>query len=145
VRASFLVYQRADTAILPVYTINENDRVELITSGWTFTPEGTGKSRFTKTVAIAAAEPAFNSNIKVGMYVLDSVSGKLARILQIQKAPVVEDVAAGTKTYALKRYEESTELYTMFPLNGATHTPKKIAELIAAIKPGTGLGKCISR
>ena len=157
--ASFLVYQRADTAILPVYTINENDRVELITSGWTFTPEGTGKSRFTKTVAIAAAEPAFNSNIKVGMYVLDSVSGKLARILQIQKAPVVEDVAAGTKTYtyrfithrnleveptyALKRYEDATSTYTMFPIEGAVINDRKISELLAQLTPGNGLSNTL--
>ena len=46
---------------------------------------------------------------------------------------VHRDVEKERPGHALKRYEESTELYTMFPLNGATHTPKKIAELMAAI------------
>jgi len=156
---TFLVYQRAATAVFPVYTINENDRVELVTAGWTFTPEGTGRSLFSKTVAIAATEPAFNSNIKVGMYVPGSADGKLSRILQIQKLAVAEDVSAGTKTYtyrfithrnltteptyALKRYEDATSTYTMFPLNAAVINDRSKSELLAQLTPGNGLSNTL--
>jgi hypothetical protein len=92
------------------------------------------------------------ADVKVGMYI-PTKSGNLAKIQRKVKVvdgtttkyefQVHRDVENERPGHALKRYEESTELYTMFPLNGATHTPKKIAELMAAIKPGTGLGNAL--
>ena len=45
--------------------------------------------------------------------------------------------------YALKRYEDSTSTYTMFPLVGATQTEKSIKELLDVMIPGTGLANTL--
>ncbi len=156
---SILTYQRALTATIPVYTINENDRVELVPVGWTFTPEGVGKSTWSKTVASNLAAPVFNTNIVVGMYMPDAVTGKLARILQIQKLATTEDVGASTKTYtyrfithrnltteptyALKRYEDATSTYTMFPISGSVVNEKSKSALLAMLRPGNGLSNTL--
>ena len=156
---TILVYQRAATTLFNNYTVNENDRVELFTTGWTWSNSGAGNSVWSKTVASGAAVPAFNSNIKVGMYVPGSQGGKLARILQIQKLAVTEDVVAGTKTYkylfithrnliteptyALKRYEDATTTYTMFPLAGAVVNEKAISQLLGMLRPGNGLSNTL--
>ena len=158
-QSSVLTYQRTATATIPVYTINENDRVELVPVGWTFTPEGVGKATWSKTVASANAAPVFNTNIVVGMYMPDAVSGKLARILQIQKLATTEDVGASTKTYtyrfithrnltteptyALKRYEDATSTYTMFPISGSVVNEKPISTLLGMLKPGNGLSNTL--
>lgn len=152
-------YERADSTTIPVITINENDRVELVPTGWTFTSLGAGQSTWSKTVLTSAGEPAFNTNIKVGMYMPDATSGKLARILQIQKEAPVENVALGETTYtykfithrnlatepeyALKRYEDATTTYTMFPIEGTVINEKSISELLAMLKPGTGLANTL--
>lgn len=152
-------YERADSITIPVITINENDRVELVPTGWTFTSLGAGQSTWSKTVLTSAGEPAFNTNIKVGMYMPDATSGKLARILQIQKEAPVENVALGETTYtykfithrnlatepeyALKRYEDATTTYTMFPIEGTVINEKSISELLAMLKPGTGLANTL--
>ena len=156
---TILVYQRAATTLFNNYTVNENDRVELFTTGWTWSNSGAGNSVWSKTVASGAAVPAFNSNIKVGMYVPGSQGGKLARILQIQKLAVTEDAVAGTKTYkylfithrnliteptyALKRYEDATTTYTMFPLAGAVVNEKAISQLLGMLRPGNGLSNTL--
>ena len=158
-QSSVLTYQRTATATIPVYTINENDRVELVPVGWTFTPEGVGKATWSKTVASASAAPVFNTNIVVGMYMPDAVSGKLARILQIQRLATTEDVGASTKTYtyrfithrnltteptyALKRYEDATSTYTMFPISGSVVNEKSISTLLGMLKPGNGLSNTL--
>jgi hypothetical protein len=158
-QSGVLTYQRTATATIPVYTINENDRVELVPVGWTFTPEGVGKSTWSKTVASASAAPVFNTNIVVGMYMPDAVSGKLARILQIQRLATTEDVGASTKTYtyrfithrnltteptyALKRYEDATSTYTMFPISGSVVNEKSISTLLGMLKPGNGLSNTL--
>ena len=152
-------YERADSTTIPVITINENDRVELVPVGWTFTSLGAGQSTWSRTVLTSAGEPAFNTNIKVGMYMPDATSGKLARILQIQKEAPVENVGLGETTYtykfithrnlatepeyALKRYEDATTTYTMFPIEGAVVNEKAISDLLAMLRPGTGLANTL--
>lgn len=152
-------YQRAATATIPVITIDTNDRVETVPTGWTFSPLGAGQATWSQTVATGSAEPAFNTNIKVGMYMPDSVTGKLARILQIQKEAPVENSGLNTTTYtykfithrnlatepeyALKRYEDATTTYTMFPIEGTVINEKAISELLAMLKPGTGLANTL--
>jgi len=152
-------YKRANSTTIPVITINENDRVEVVPTGWTFTSLGAGQSTWSRTVLTSAGEPAFNTNIKVGMYMPDATSGKLARILQIQKEAPVANVALGETTYtykfithrnlatepeyALKRYEDATTTYTMFPIEGTVINEKSISELLAMLKPGTGLANTL--
>lgn len=152
-------YQRAATATIPVISIDTNDRVETVPTGWKFSPLGAGQATWSKAVATGSVEPAFNTNIKVGMYMPDSVTGKLARILQIQKEAPVEDSGLNTTTYtykfithrnlatepeyALKRYEDATTTYTMFPIEGTVINEKAISELLAMLKPGTGLANTL--
>lgn len=152
-------YLRAPSATIPVITIDTNDRVETVPTGWTFSPLGAGQATWSRIVATGSAEPAFNTNIKVGMYMPDATSGKLARILQIQKEAPVEDSGLNTTTYtykfithrnlatepeyALKRYEDATTTYTMFPIEGTVINEKAISELLAMLKPGTGLANTL--
>ena len=152
-----LVYGKIATTAFPLYTINENDRVELTTAGWTWENTGAGQSTFSKTQLTSAAEPAFNAEIKVGMYVLGSADGKLARILQIQKiAPTVDGLNTTYSykfithrnlltepEYALKRYEDATSTYTMFPIAGSVVNEKSIEELLTMLKPGNGLSNTL--
>lgn len=150
-------YQRAPSVSIPVITIGVNDRVQTVPASWTFSSLGAGQSTWSKAVATGSAEPGFNTNIKVGMYMPDSVTGKLARILQIQKEAPVENSGLTTYTYkfithrnladepeyALKRYEDATTTYTMFPIEGTVINEKAISELLAMLKPGTGLANTL--
>ena len=156
---SLMPYLQTNNDAFVVVNIDENDRVELVpTTAWNFTDEGAGRFTFSKTVALNAAEPAFNSNIKVGMYMPTNGNiGALARILQIQKLPVIEGSSDKTYTYrfithrnmpvepefALKRYEEATSTYKMFPLAGATQSDKTIAGLLNMLRPGNGLSNTL--
>ena len=156
-QTTFQVLELVNTTLFPMWAINENDRVELVTFGWTWAAEGAGRSTFTKSVTTGDPEPAFNSEIKVGMYVPGSADGKLARILQIQKLPAV-DLAGSTTytyrfithrnlitepTYALKKYEDATSTYKMFPLNGAVVNEKTKLQLLTMLKPGNGLSNTL--
>jgi hypothetical protein len=155
------VYMRAASASIVTYEINKNDRVEEVPTGWTFTAEGVGKATWHKTQASSLAAPVFNADIKVGMYMPDAVSGKLARILQIQKLPNVVDNSGATPMttykyrfvthrnlttepeYALKRYEDATSTYTMFPIAGSVVNEKPISALLTMLKPGNGLSNTL--
>ena len=157
----FDVYMRAPSANIVTWEINKNDRVEEVPTGWTFTAEGVGKATWHKTQASSLAAPVFNADIKVGMYVPDSVSGKLARILQIQKLPNVVDNSGATPVttykyrfvthrnltdepeYALRRYEDATSTYTMFPIAGSVVNEKPISALLTMLKPGNGLSNTL--
>jgi hypothetical protein len=91
--------------------------------------------------------------VKVGMYV-PAKDGKLARIKRIIKT-VSDDTLSNIyefqchrqlverPAYTLKRYEESTTTYTMFPLAAATQSPKSIPQLLTQLKPGTGLSNTL--
>jgi hypothetical protein len=156
---SLSAYQPTTNGAFVIVSIDENDRVELVPTGaWTFTDEGAGRFTFQKTVIVSASEPVFNSNIKVGMYMpVNGNTGALARILQIQKLPVLDNGVDKTYTYrfithrnmpvepefALKRYDDATTTYTMFPLAGATQSEKKIADLLAKLRPGNGLSNTL--
>jgi hypothetical protein len=156
---SLMPYLQTTNDSFVIVNIDENDRVEMVpTSAWNFTDEGAGRFTFAKTVALNASEPAFNANIKVGMYMpTNGDTGALARILQIQKLPVIEGSTDKTYTYrfithrnmpvepefALKRYEEATSTYKMFPLAGATQSEKTIAGLLNMLRPGNGLSNTL--
>jgi hypothetical protein len=156
---SLLPYLQTTNSAFVIVNIDENDRVELVpTAAWSFTDEGAGRFTFSKTVALNAAEPAFNSDIKVGMYMPTNGNiGALARILQIQKLPVIQGPSDKTYTYrfithrnmpvepefALKRYEEATSTYKMFTLAGATQSEKTIAGLLNMLRPGNGLSNTL--
>lgn len=156
---SLMPYLQTTNDAFVIVNIDENDRVELVpTAAWNFTDEGAGRFTFAKTVALNASEPAFNTNIKVGMYMpTNGDSGALARILQIQKLPVIEGSSDKTYTYrfithrnmpiepefALKRYEDATSTYKMFPLAGATQSEKTIAGLLDMLRPGNGLSNTL--
>lgn len=156
---SILPYVRTATTTFDLVDIQENDRVELVPFlDWDFVDEGAGRFTFSKTVAASAPEPTFNSNIKVGMYMpVNGNVGELARILQIQKLPVDNGVNDKTYTYryithrnmpvepefALKRYEEATTTYTLFPLAGVTQSDKSIAGLLEMLRPGNGLSNTL--
>ena len=144
-------FVRKATSNIDVSVINPNDRAVLLpdaTSGWSFDDQLAGNIVYSKT----GAEGFDWSDVKVGMYMPTS-TGALAKILRKvkevdgavtkYKLTVHRDVGNVRPGHVLKRYEESTAHYTMFPLDGATHTPKKIAELMSAIKPGTGLGNAL--
>ena len=148
--ASIQPYVRAASATLELATIDPNARAVVfpgVNTSYTWEDLGAGQFAF----SITGTDTFDWSEVKVGMYV-PADGGKLAKIKRIIKS--VDD---GVTTYkfeshrpvssrpghALKRYEDSTDVYTMFPLDGATQSDKLIAELMAAIKPGTGLGNAL--
>ncbi|MDB9800928.1 hypothetical protein OAB94_00965 [Flavobacteriaceae bacterium] len=155
------VYMRGASSSIVTYEININERVKEVPTGWTFTAEGVGKATWHKTQASSLAAPVFSPDIKVGMYMPDSVSGKLARILQIQKLPNTVDTSGVTSMttykyrfvthrnltteplYALKRYEDATSTYTMFPIAGSVVNEKPISALLTMLKPGNGLSNTL--
>jgi len=149
-----------------VVTIAENARTVMFPTGWTFFDKGAGIFTMSKTVAPGATEPPFNldptadgMDVKVGMYLPTNVNqGDLARILQIKKLTATVDGSGNTTysyefvchrnmtvepEYALKSYDEATEVYKMFPIEGATQTDKTIAELLTMLKPGNGLSNTL--
>jgi hypothetical protein len=148
--ASVQPYVRAASATLELATIDPNARAVLfpgVNTSYTWEDLGAGQFAF----SITGADTFDWSEVKVGMYV-PADGGKLAKIKRI-----IKSVDGGVTTYkfeshrpvssrpghALKRYEDSTDVYTMFPLDGATQSDKLIAELLTAIKPGTGLGNAL--
>ena len=147
------IYGRALNAALDVWTLSPNDRAEMfptLASGWSFTDNLAGSFTFSYT-----GVATLNTEIKVGMYIpgdlVDGVS-KLARVKKIEKTFdgtetqykfFTHRLVSSRPAYALKRYEDASECYRTFPLEGCTQTDKKIAELMASIKPGTGLGNAL--
>ena len=148
--ASIQPYVRAASATLELATIDPNARAVVfpgVNTSYTWEDLGAGQFAF----SITGADSFDWSEVKVGMYV-PADGGKLAKIKRI-----IKSVDGSITTYkfeshrpvssrpghALKRYEDSTDVYTMFPLDGATQSDKLIAELMAAIKPGTGLGNAL--
>ena len=142
-------YVRSASATFDVVTIDPNSRAVLFPTLATHTWEDLGAGNFV--FSTSNVDNHDWSEIKVGMYV-PADGGKLAKIKRI-----IKSVNGSTTSYkfechrpvsvipgyALKRYEDSTEVYTMFPLDGATQSDKLIAELLTAIKPGTGLGNAL--
>lgn len=154
-----------------VVTIGANARTAEFPTGWSFLDKGAGIFTMSKLVVAGGAEPAFNPNynpldpdsetmhIKVGMYLpTNADKGDLARIKQIKKlTPTVDGNKDTTYTfefichrnmsvepeYALRTYEAATEVYKMFPIEGATQTDKTIAELLTMLKPGNGLSNTL--
>ena len=157
-QTAFSAFSAIVSASFDVWTLSPNSRTEMFNTqneGWSFTPNGAGRFTFSGNAETATA---WNSDIKVGMYVPgDLVNGvsKLSRIKKIVKTVVAgityyefhtHRVVSGRPSYALKRYEESAGVYKTFPLEGATQSAKAIGGtegLLSAIKPGTGLGNAL--
>jgi len=147
--SSLAVFLSAVSTNFDVSTLDPNSRAVLyktLADGWSWTDNGAGEFTFSKT-----GTDDFGSDIKVGMYVPGD-GGKLSRILKIVKSVNGDATAykftthrpvSSRPSYALKRYEDSAGIYKTFPLEGATQTDKTIAELLTAIKPGTGLGNAL--
>lgn len=149
-----------------VVTIGENARTIMFPTGWTFLDKGAGIFSMSKLVPAGGAEPVFNADplattmdVKVGQYVpTNGNQGDLARILQIKKlTPTVDNNGDTTYSYefvchrnmpvepeySLKKYDDATEVYKMFPIDGATQTDKTIAQLLTMLKPGNGLSNTL--
>lgn len=154
-----------------IVTIGTNARTATFPIGWDFLDKGAGIFTMSKDVDPGDPEPAFNPNyslaepgsemmhIKVGMYLpTNAVEGELARIKQIKK--LTPELLGNGKTrysfefichrdmsvepqYALRSYEEATEVYKMFPIEGATQSDKTIADLLTMLKPGNGLSNTL--
>jgi hypothetical protein len=143
------VYINKINTSFDVWTLSPNHRAEMfptLNGGWSFDALGAGIFTFSYT-----GVGVLNADIKVGMYIPGD-GGKLSRIKKIVKT--FEDgvtyyrfethrVVSNRPAYALKRYEDASGFYKTFPLEGGTQTAKTIAELLAAIKPGTGLGNAL--
>jgi len=151
----------------PYVEISPNARVEMFPTSWDFLDKGAGIFTMSREVSSGDPEPIFNPNydegdeemhIKVGMYLpTNGDTGELARIKQIKKLTPVDDGGNTTYSYefvchrnmpvepeyALKSFDEATEVYKMFPLAGVTRTDKTIAELLGALKPGNGLSNTL--
>ena len=131
-----------------IATLAPNGRAVMFpTSGnWAWSSQGAGNFTFEH-----AGVATLDAGIKVGMYVPGD-GGKLSRIKKIAKSFEngttyyrfqTSRVVSTKPDYALKRYEEASGVYRTFPLEGATQTDKQIADLLSAIKPGTGLGNAL--
>jgi hypothetical protein len=117
-----------------------------LSAGWNWDDNGAGSFTYSYN-----GVGVLNADIKVGMYIPGD-GGKLSRVKKIVKT-FVDDVTyyrfethrvvSLRPAYALKRYEDASGFYKTFPLEGGTQTAKTIAELLAAIKPGTGLGNAL--
>lgn len=146
---SLTAFAPAINTSFDVWTLTPNARAEMfptLSEGWTFTDNGAGI--FTLS---GSNDATWNSDIKVGMYVPGD-GGKLSRIKKIVKTVVngttyyrfeTHRAVSSRPSYSLKRYEDAGGFYKTFPLEGATQTAKSIAELLTAIKPGTGLGNAL--
>lgn len=142
---------RVASATLEYVDVAPNSRAVMLPAlvdNYSFVDLGAG--RFT--LSATAANDTFDwSEILVGMYV-PADGGKLAKIKRIAKT-VVGGLHVYTfnshrpvsvrPEYALKRYEESTTTYTMFPLASATQADKSIATLLTQLKPGNGLSNTL--
>ena len=148
---SITAFARAASATLEFTTIEPNSRAVMLptlANNYSFSAVGAGQFKLSATLV----NDTFDwSNVSVGMYI-PADGGKLARIKRI-----IKTVSDGSNIYtfechrpvsvrpeyALKRYEESTTTYTMFPLAAATQTDKSIAELLTQLKPGNGLSNTL--
>ena len=147
--SELVTYNITVTTAFGSWTLSPNARAAMFETqslGWDFTPNGAGIFTFSY-----IGEGVLNTDIKVGMYVPGD-GGKLARIKKIVKTFVngvtyykfeTHRTVSSRPAYALKRYEETSGFYKTYPLEGATQTDKSIAELLTAIKPGTGLGNAL--
>ena len=131
-----------------INNIELNARAVAFEAGWSFLDMGAGVFKFYKDNVVS---DTFTDNIKVGMYVPGD-GGKLSRIKKIVKSVsgvtttytfTSHRAVSNAPTYALKRYEDAAGVYKVFPLDGATQSDKLIADLLGAIKPGTGLGNAL--
>ena len=149
--STITAYTRANSATFEFTTIDPNSRAVIlptIAANYDFTDLGAGQF----TLSATTANDTFNwTNVKVGMYV-PADGGKLARIKRIIKKTVgassvytfeAHRPVSSRPAYALKRYEESTTTYTMFPLAAATQAEKTIATLLTQLKPGNGLSNTL--
>ncbi len=149
--STITAYIRANSATFEFTTIDPNSRAVIlptIAANYNFTDLGAGQF----TLSATTANDTFNwANVKVGMYV-PADGGKLARIKRIIKKTVgassvytfeAHRPISSRPAYALKRYEESTTTYTMFPLAAATQAEKTIATLLTQLKPGNGLSNTL--
>tara|TARA_B110000238_G_scaffold96014_1_gene104803 strand:- start:9353 stop:12292 length:2940 start_codon:yes stop_codon:yes gene_type:complete len=137
-----------------VNTINMNSRAVPFTTGWTFTDQGAGTFKFYKdnaTVDFTSPLADGTLDIKVGQYIPGD-DNKLSRITKIVKSVsgittsytfTTHRAVSNEPTYSLKRYEDAAGVYKVFPLDGASQADKSIADLLTAIKPGTGLGNAL--
>jgi hypothetical protein len=142
---------RAASATLEYVDIAPNSRAVMLPAlvdNYSFADLGAG--RFT--LSATAANDTFGwSTVSVGMYV-PADGGKLAKIKRIAKTVVggshvytfdCHRPVSVRPGYALKRYEESTTTYTMFPLAAATQADKSISTLLTQLKPGNGLSNTL--
>ena len=149
--STITAYIRAASPTFEYTTIDPNSRAVMlptIAANYDFTDLGAGQF----TLSATTANDVFDwTNVKVGMYV-PADGGKLARIKRIIKKTVgassvytfeAHRPVSSRPAYALKRYEESTTTYTMFPLAAATQAEKTIATLLAQLKPGNGLSNTL--
>lgn len=153
-------------------SINKNARTVELPTDWSFEDKGAGIFTMFNTVPNGDPEPVFNPNydpadpsseemhVKVGMYIpVDGDTGELAKIKEIRKQTPTTDGSGDTTylfefvchrsvpvkpEYALRTYEDATEIYKMFPIEGATQTDKKIADLLTILRPGTGLSNTLA-
>ena len=149
--SSILPFVHVATENFAQYDISANDRAVMFPAGGgAYAHNNTSAGEFTFTVATASDDFDW-SDIKVGMYV-PADGGKAARITRIKKETVGDNTIyrfsvsrhiIDKPLYALKRYEESTSTYTMFPLDGATQSEKTIKELLDVMIPGTGLANTL--
>jgi hypothetical protein len=137
-----------------VNNIELNARAVAFDPSFSFLDLGAGVFKFHKDNVVNdtfTKDDLGNVVIKVGMYVPGD-DNKLSRIKKIVKK--VTGVTTSYEftthrpvtlepTYALRRYEDAAGVYKMFPLDGASQTDKLIADLLTAIKPGTGLGNAL--
>ena len=148
-----------NSSISDSFAVNDielNARAHEIESGWTFEDLTGGVFKFYKDNVVTdtfTKDANGDIAIKVGMYVPGD-DNKLSRIKKIVKSTVNSGLTtvytfethrpvSNNPIYAFKRYEEAAGVYKMFPLDGASQTDKQIADLLTAIKPGTGLGNAL--
>ena len=144
-------YLRAQSATIEYTTIEPNSRAVMLPTlvdDYSFTPLGAGQFRLSATLA----KDTFDwSEVSVGMYI-PADGTELARIKRIIKTTEggsniysfeCHRPVSLRPEYALKRYEESTTTYTVFPLAAATQSAKTKAELLTQLKPGNGLSNTL--
>ena len=149
--SSLTARSRAASATLEYVDIAPNSRAVMLptlVANYDFTNLFTGKFKLSAT----AVNDTFDwSTVSVGMYV-PADNGKLAKIKRIAKTVVAGEhiytfdchrPVTARPGYALKRYEESTTTYTMFPLASATQADKSISTLLTQLKPGNGLSNTL--
>jgi len=142
---------RTESHTFEYTTIEPNSRAVMLPTlvdDYGFSDLATGKFVLSATLA----NDTFDwTDVKVGMYV-PADGGKLARIKRIIKTTEsgsnfytfeCHRPVSSRPAYALKRYEESTTTYTMFPLAAATQADKSIATLLTQLKPGNGLSNTL--